>query len=68
MRALSGTLTKSSAALSVVLGGLLEGLLGSMVRLGVGAADPTSSWRGEAGLVDGVACSWPPSCRVISSS
>jgi hypothetical protein len=45
-------LTGSSTALSVVLGGLLDGLLGSMVRFGVGAAEPTSSCNGEVGAVE----------------
>jgi hypothetical protein len=44
--------TGSSTALSLVLGGLLDGLLGSMVRFGVGAAEPTSSCNGEAGAVE----------------
>lgn len=36
-----------------MLGGLLEGLLGSFVRLGVGTVEPPLPWRpGDAGVVD----------------
>lgn len=65
-------LTGSSTALSVVLGGLLDGLLGSMVRFGVGAAESTSSCNGEPGVaeerrVDGVVAD--PVCgREVSPS
>lgn len=61
--AFTATSSGSSTALSVVLGGLLDGLLGPMVRFGVGAAEPTSNCSGDVGAVEesrveGVAC--PP--------
>lgn len=35
-----------------MLGGLLDGLLGPIVKLGVGAADPTSSCKGDVDEVE----------------